>query len=64
MNTIKEILSSLSKLNKSVNEQESDINNMGLNDEEKKEVKSGDYDPFNFEEDDTKDDDYYHEDVE
>lgn len=64
MNTIKEILSSLSKLNKSVNEQESDINNMGLNDEEKKEVKSGDYDPLNFEEDDTEDDDYYHEDVE
>lgn len=62
MNTIKEILSSLSILNKSVNEQENDINNMGLIDEEKKEVKSGDYNAFNFEEDDIEDDDYYHED--
>lgn len=62
MNTIKEILSSLSILNRSVNEQENDINNMGLSDEEKKEIKSGDYNAFNFEEDDIEDDDYYHED--
>ena len=62
MNIIKEILSSFSILNKRVNEQENDINNLGLSDEEKKEVKSGDYNSFNFEEDDIEDDDYYHED--
>lgn len=62
MNTIKEMLSSFSILNKSVNEQENNIENMGLSDEEKKEVKSGDYNSFNFEEDDIEDDDYYHED--
>lgn len=62
MNIIKEILSSFSILNKSVNEQENNIENMGLSDEEKKEVKSGDYNSFNFEEDDIEDDDYYHED--
>ena len=62
MNIIKEILSSFSILNKRVNEQENDINNLGLSNEEKKEVKSGDYNSFNFEEDDIEDDDYYHED--
>ena len=33
-----------------------------LDGEEKELVRKGEYDPWNFEEDDTEEDDYYHED--
>ena len=36
----------------------------GLSDEEANEVKKGNYDPWNFEEEDLEEDDYYYEDDE
>ena len=36
--------------------------NNELNEEQKEEIKKGNYDPWNFEEEDLEDDDYYFED--
>jgi hypothetical protein len=36
--------------------------NNELNEEQKEEIKNGNYDPWNFEEEDLEDDDYYFED--
>ncbi len=38
------------------------LDNLGLEKWEKKEVKKGDYKPWNFEEEELEDDDYYFED--
>ena len=49
--------------NKDKKKRESEINDSNLEDWQIKEVKKGNYDTFNFEEDDKEDeDDYYHED--
>lgn len=46
-------------------ELEEEMNNLGLEDWQKEEVREGRYSPENFEEDDSDDeDDYYHEDDE
>ena len=46
-------------------ELEEEMDNLGLEDWQKEEVREGNYDPWNFEEDDSEDeDDYYHEDDE
>lgn len=39
-----------------------ELDNYGLEDWQKKEVKKGNYKPWNFEEDDLEDDDYYYDD--
>lgn len=41
-----------------------DSDNFGLSDEEKEAMKNGGYEPFNFEEEELEDDDYYDEDDE
>ncbi len=47
------------------NEQEEEMDNLNLEDWQKELVREGKYSPFNFEEDDSSDeDDYYHEDYE
>ena len=39
-----------------------DLDDYGLEEWEKEEVKKGNHDPWNFEEEETEDDDYYNED--
>jgi hypothetical protein len=39
-----------------------ELDNCGLEDYEKEEVKKGNYDPWNFEEEELDEDDYYYED--
>ena len=39
-----------------------ELDNYGLEDWQKEEVKKGNYDPWNFEEEELEDDDYYNED--
>ena len=39
-----------------------ELDNYGLEDWQKEEVKKGNYDPWNFEEEDLEEDDYYYED--
>ena len=39
-----------------------ELNDYGLSDDEMKHVKNEDYDPWNFDEEDLEDDDYYNED--
>ena len=56
MGILKNILSS----NKDDKEKEMDVHN--LTEEEKEEVKKGNYEPYNFEEEDLEDDDYHFED--
>lgn len=41
---------------------EQEMDQYGLLDDEKKLVRSGEYDPWNFEEEETDEDDYYHDD--
>lgn len=41
---------------------EQEMDQYGLLDDEKKLVQSGEYDPWNFEEEETDEDDYYHDD--
>ena len=43
-------------------ELEKEMENQGLEDWQKEEVKKGNYDPWNFEEEDLEEDDYYFED--
>ena len=43
-------------------EDDSIFNLFGLDDSQKDEVKKGNYDPWNFEEEDLEDDDYHYED--
>ena len=44
------------------NYSDKELDNYGLNKNEKEEVKKGNQDPWNFEEEDLEDDDYYNED--
>ena len=44
------------------NYSDKDLDDYGLNKNEKEEVKKGNQDPWNFEEEDLEDDDYYNED--
>lgn len=41
-----------------------ELDNYGLEDWQKEEVKKGDYDPWNFEEEELEEDDYYYDDDE
>lgn len=59
------LFSSLEEQQNDNNESEytdEEIDNLGLEDWQKEEVKKGNYDPWNFEEEDLEDDDYYNED--
>lgn len=54
-------------MNEQQNENNSDytdeeLENYGLDEQQREEVKKGNYDPWNFEEEDLEDDDYYYED--
>ena len=40
-----------------------ELDNLGLEEWQKKEVKKGNYDPWNFEEEDLEEDDYYYDDA-
>lgn len=54
-------------MNEQQNENNSDytdeeLENYGLDEQQREEVKKGNYDPWGFEEEDLEDDDYYYED--
>ena len=49
-------------MNEQQNENDTELDSYGLEDWQKEEVKKGNCDPWNFEEDELEDDDYYSED--
>lgn len=61
-NFLDKVINALDKANEVTKEKEDELDKYGLTDQEKEHVKNDDYDPWNFEEEDLEEDDYYNED--